>query len=134
MAGDWIKFEVATLHKPEVTLAAEYLGISRRETLGILLDYWAWLDANARHAVVTHVSRKSLEAVLQCVGLAAVLELIGWVKFDDERHEMTVTNYDRHNGESAKTRALDAKRKSAKRLENVRKLSGTFRAKVWMKS
>ena len=117
MAGDWIKFEVATVSKPEVALAAEVLGVSRREALGIFLDFWCWLDANASTEVVPHVSRQSLETSLHCVGLAAILELIGWAKFDDKARIMTVANYHKHNGKSAKTRALEQKKKAKQRAE-----------------
>jgi hypothetical protein len=121
MAGDWIKMEHATACKPEVVLAAQLLCISRREMLGILVDYWIWLDANldeSRHGMVTHVSRKSLEETLHCAGLAAVLEYIKWAEFDDEQRIMTVKNWDRHNGKTAKSRALTRDRQARKRLQN----------------
>ena len=118
MAGDWIKFEVATATKPEIAIAAEFLGVSRREALGIFLDFWCWLDANACADVVPHVSRKSLETSLHCVGFAAILEMIGWAKFDDAARKLTIINYGRHNGKSAKTRALEQKKKARQRAEN----------------
>jgi hypothetical protein len=115
MAGDWIKLQVATPHKPEVLRMAEVLGVPRREMVGILVDFLCWLDTNARHADVTHVSRKCLDDVLACTGLSAVLELVGWVKWDDAACLMTVSNYDRHNGESSKNRALATERKRIQR-------------------
>lgn len=112
MAGDWIKVEHATRQKPEVLLAAEMLGISRREAVGLFLDYFLWLDealpaafAN-RDAVVTHMSRKSFDMVLDCAGFAATLECIGWAQFDDDARTLTVINADSHNGKAAKSRCL----------------------------
>ncbi len=119
MAGDWIKVEHATASKPEIGIAAEMLGISRREMVGLCVDYWIWIDANMSNSCngfVTHVSRKSIEDVLHCPGLAAVLEHIGWATFDDKAHILRITNWDRHNGKSAKTRALGRDR--VKRLRN----------------
>jgi hypothetical protein len=52
------------------------------------------------------VSRKSIEEALQCVGFAAVLERIGWASFDDEACTLVVINAERHNGKTAKSRAL----------------------------
>ena len=46
MAGDWIKVEHATMDKPEVLRIADLLGVSRREAIGILFDFWVWLDRN----------------------------------------------------------------------------------------
>jgi hypothetical protein len=120
VAGDWIKVEHATANKPEVTRAAEMLGISRREALGLFFDFWIWLDNNLSGscpAVVRNVSRKSLDEFLHCPGFAAVLESIGWGEFDDKAWELRVSNAERHNGNTAKSRALDSKRKSDKRRE-----------------
>lgn len=115
MANFWFKVEHATLRKPEVLLAAELLGMSRREALGLFLDYFAWLDEHlqdSRNGFVTHVSRKSLEEALQCVGFAATLERIGWATFDDEACTLYVINYSRHNGTTAKSRVLAKDRQS----------------------
>ena len=127
MAGDWIKLEHATLDKPEVLRTADLLGIHRREALGLFVEFWIWLDKNLSGSCpdfVRNMSRKSLDDVLHVPGFSAVLEQIGWAKFDDSEAVMHITNADRHNGTPAKTRALDAKRKKEKRLENVREMSG----------
>jgi hypothetical protein len=118
MAGDWIKVEHATVNKPEVTMAAELLGISRREAVGLLFDYFCWLDSNLSDSCpgfVRNVSRRSLESILHCPGFAAVLESIGWATFDDEQRLFYVVNWDRHNGATAKSRALDQRRKKISR-------------------
>jgi hypothetical protein len=113
MAGDWIKVERATLHKPEILEAAELLGMKRREALGLFLDYFAWLDENmpdSCNGFVTHVSRMSVDETLHAAGFAAVLEAIGWAKFDDAKRMLTVIHHERHNGKTAKSRALATKR------------------------
>lgn len=120
MAGDWIKVEHATLEKPEVTRSAEMLGISRREAVGLFFEYFVWLDKNLSADCpdfVRNVSRRSLENVLHCAGFAACLEAIGWARFDDDTWTLHVINAERHNGNTAKTRALDAKRKAKTRAE-----------------
>lgn len=119
MAGDWIKVEHATLHKAEVLRAAELLGISRRECLGLLLDFWAWLDQNARTDSVPFLSRLSVDEMLNCPGFAGAMESVGWIKWDDKNAGARISNYDNHNGKSAKTRALDQKKKSRNRPVSV---------------
>lgn len=118
MAGDWIKVEHATADKAEVLRIAELLGISRRECLGLLFDFWIWLDRNC-HASVTLLSRKSLDDVTHTSGFAACLEEVGWAKFDDKSGRLKISHFDRHNGNSAKTRALANERQSRKRHANV---------------
>ncbi len=124
MAGDWIKLEHATRRKPEVLLAAELLGISRREAIGLFLDYFLWLDEAlpafaSRDAVVTHMSRRSFDMVLECAGFATTLEVIGWAKFDDDAHTLTVINASAHNGSAAKSRALARNRMKRLRDDSV---------------
>ena len=122
MAGDWFKVEHATLRKPEILEAAEYLNLGRRETLGIFLEYFAWLDQNLREScngTVSHITRKSLEDSLGCAGFTAMLEAIGWAKFDDAAHTLTVKNWARHNGSTAKSRALVRDRVAKHRNANT---------------
>jgi len=120
MAGDWIKVEKASVEKPEVTRAAEMLGVSRREALGTFIDFWVWLDDNLSGSCpdfVRNVSRKSLDEFLHCPGFSATLESIGWGRFDDAAWILYISNADRHNGNPAKSRALDNKRKADTRRE-----------------
>lgn len=127
MAGDWIKVEEATVDKPEVLRTADLLGIHRREALGLFVEFWMWLDKNLSEECpdfVRNTSRKSLDNLLHVPGFSAVLEQIGWARWDDEGAVLHVVNADRHNGNTAKTRASDAKRKKNQR-ENVRKMSGS---------
>lgn len=111
MAGDWVKVEIATLDKPEVVRMAELLGVKRDEMIGILVRFWAWLDRSTGNGLVTHVSRIGIDDVMHCAGFAAALESVGWAQFDEKAVSMAVPNFDYHNGNPAKTRALGQRRK-----------------------
>ncbi len=115
MAGDWIKVETGTASKTEVLRMAEMLGVDRRHCMGLLIDYWSWLDANARTDSVPNLSRSSLDSVLNCPGFAACIEAVGWAKWSQDGWQMTVVNYDHHNGSSAKTRASEQRKKREQR-------------------
>jgi hypothetical protein len=115
MAGDWIKFEHATLDKPEVARMAELLGINRNEMLGVLLNYFVWLDRNCSHGHVTHMSRLSLDSILHMSGFSACLCDVGWAEVNETTGILTVKNWERHNGKPAKTRALAKDRKAEER-------------------
>lgn len=139
MAGDWIKVEQATVDKPEVLRIAELLNWERRKVLGLLVEFWCWLDKNMADPCpenvretsgfcpgdVRNMSKKSLDDVMHTPGFASCLEAVGWAQFDDERAVMHVINAERHNGNTAKSRALDAKRKREGRRKNVREMSGS---------
>lgn len=115
MAGDWIKVEHATLDKPEVLRMAELLGINRNEMLGVLLNYFIWLDRNCSHGSVTHMSRLCLDSVLHMSGFSACLADVGWAEIDEKTGILTIRNWSRHNGTPAKSRALARDRKVAER-------------------
>src|SRR5208282_1424633 len=118
MAGDWIKLEHATLDKPEIAIAAEHLEISHGDAFLLVCRYWVWLDQNLDEnnaGVVPFVSRKSLERMFNMSGFAAMLEKVGWASFDDRKQTLSVTHWERHNGKSAKSRALDQRKKAIQR-------------------
>lgn len=121
MAGDWIKVEHSTPDKPEVLRIAELLGISRRECLGLLVDFWRWIDANARADVVPNLSRQCLDSVLNCPGFSAAYEAVGWIEWDDKNASARIVNFDNHHSQSAKTRAYEQKKKKRQR-ENVSRI------------
>lgn len=110
MAGDWIKVESATLDKPEVYRIADLLGVTPDQTLGLLLRFWVWLDRNSCNGRVTLMYAKSIDTVMRCDGFAACLVDVGWAAVDDSAGVLTITNFDRHNGKSAKTRASTQQR------------------------
>jgi hypothetical protein len=110
VAGDWIKLETATPYKPEVLRIAEMLGVPRQHAFGIIAEFWCWLDQNCSNGSVTHLSLLSIDAVTHCPGFAASLADVGWGKIDLSTGILTIKNFDRHNGSSAKSRALNKNR------------------------
>lgn len=115
MAGDWIKFELATIDKPEVIQMADLLTLESDTVVGMLLRVWGWfdqrsLDGNA--GGVTGVTlMKLIDRVVNRQGFAACMKKVGWLNDDG------LPNFDRHNGETAKKRALTQKR--VKRFRNA---------------
>jgi len=106
MAGDWIKVEHATTRKAEVMKMARMLGVNRREMVGTLVDFFVWCDANCVDGIVDGVVDADVDEVMMCPGLSAVLKEVGWLSFDADPPKMRMVNWDRHNGETAKKRAL----------------------------
>lgn len=112
MAGDWIKLEVATLDKPEVAQMARVLGIKHGEALELLLRFWAWIDANSVDGHVDGLVDTDVDEMMRCAGFSGVMQMIGWLKCDNENQRIEIPHADRHNGESAKKRALKNRRQS----------------------
>jgi hypothetical protein len=114
MAGDWIKWTVGLTRKREVVAIASALGLSRREVAAMLMEVWEWADANTTNGHVPSVTNVTLDEFLNCDGFAQAMQKEGWLVFDGT--SITFPNFDRHNGKSAKSRALAANRKRAERV------------------
>lgn len=122
MAGDWIKMEKATVRKPEVRTIARLLGISRREAIGLLFEFWCWLDDCVVDGRVDACVDADVDAEFGA-GFAAALKLVGWAAFtpapDGLTGYMTIPNSGRHFGETSKKRALTNERQARWRAKHV---------------
>jgi len=116
MAGDWIKFEIATSDKPEVWAIAESLGIDADAVVGKLLRIWSWFDQQTQEgnavgngaSVTSSVTRALLNRRVSVSGFCEAMIEVGWML--DDGQNLTLPKFDRHNGKTAKSRALTAKR------------------------
>tara|TARA_Y100000310_G_scaffold312646_2_gene360151 strand:- start:247 stop:930 length:684 start_codon:yes stop_codon:yes gene_type:complete len=118
MAGDWIKIENVTPDKPEVYRIAEALNMDADSALGKLVRIWVWADQQTYDGHAASVTKTLLDRVAGVTGFANAMEKVGWLN----AHEgiFTFPNFDRHNGDTAKTRALSTKRKQKQRQNESR--------------
>lgn len=108
MAGDWLKFEKSTSDKPEVWAIADQLGIDPDAVVGKLLRVWAWFDEQSEEGNAPSVSKMLLDRRVGVTGFCDSMVSCGWMI--DDGKEVTLPNFDRHNGKTAKNRSLTAKR------------------------
>ena len=108
MAGDWIKFEKATLDKPEVFAMADALGIDPDAVIGKLVRVWAWFDTHTLDGNASRVTASLLDRVAGHHGFVTAMSSVGWAEVTDAG--VHLPSFDRHNGETAKKRALGSKR------------------------
>ena len=108
MAVGWIKIENVTPDKPEVFQLAERLGIDPDAALGKLIRVWVWADEQTYDGNAGSVTRLLLDRVAGVSGFAEALIDVGWLVADDGK--LVIPNFDRHNGQTAKTRALTTRR------------------------
>lgn len=127
MAGDWIKMRGDLAEDPAVIDMAASLGMDEDHVVGKLHRLWSWADRQSRDGHARGVTEKWLDKETGVTGFARALQSVGWVVFDSTG--MTIPNFDRHNGETAKTRALAGKRKKKQRANEVTNASRTKRDK-----
>ncbi|MFL0802427.1 MAG: hypothetical protein K6L81_01830 [Agarilytica sp.] len=108
MAGDWIKFELSTSDKPEVWQIAASLDLDPDAVVGKLLRIWGWFDQQTENGNAPTVTKMLLDRIAGVTGFCDCVVSTGWMHESDS--EIYLPNFDRHNGKTAKNRAVTAKR------------------------
>jgi hypothetical protein len=112
MAGDWIKFETSTPDKLEVAAIAMELSIDPDAVVGKLLRIWTWFDLHTQDgnadSVTPSVTKSLLDRHVGVTGFCEAMISVGWMVQSES--SVTLPNFVRHNGKTAKTRCLTAKR------------------------
>ena len=120
----WIKIDVDTPQKPAIVRLAHDCGCSRGDAFLAFFRLYSWLDENTADGTL-YADPDEVDAVARLQGTAASLSSSGWLLFSADGR-LAVTNWQEHNGQSAKRRAMDAVRKALKR-EELRKAGAPVR-------
>lgn len=118
MAGDWIKFELTTLDKPEVCQIADLADIDPDAVVGKLLRVWGWFDQQTEAGNAPSVTKKLLDRSVGVSGFCDYMISVGWLLEDDG--VISIPNFDRHNGKTAKNRSLTALRVASHKKGNAK--------------
>ncbi len=126
MAGDWIKWAKGLPDKPEVIRLAGMLALTREVIVCRLMRFWEWCDDNIGEDAICEngsafvdLSPRAgdnvafIDALVWTPGFADSMASVNWLRCRDGRIELP--NFGRHNGETAKTRARNAKNQKRKR-------------------
>lgn len=108
MAGDWIKVQKDTPDKPEVLAIAARLDIDPDAVTGKLIRIWSWFDTHTTNGNALSVTFSFLDRLTGVTGFAEQVALVGWL--EQNGHELTLPNFNFHNGETAKKRAMGKNR------------------------
>jgi hypothetical protein len=115
----WIKVESPTPNKPEILQLSRILEITRDDAFGKAMRFWLWMDEMTVDGHVDGVTSTDVDTLVDASGFAAAMQKVGWLKYDDAKERLSVPNFERHNGETAKSRALKAKRQAKWRASRV---------------
>lgn len=131
----WIKLETHIFDKVEVFSMAQELQIDPDSVVGKCARVWAWFDANTTDGVTKSVTTALLDRYCGVIGFSNAMVNVGWMVLEGEN--LYLPNYDRHNSQTAKDRALGAKR-AAKHKKNkdlgIEKSNGETNAEPLAKS
>lgn len=117
MAGDWLKLEITTPDKPEIFELASRLMIDDNDTvLGKVIRVWLWFDQHTEEGHAPRVTKMFLDRVTGVKGFCDALVAVGWM--EESGDKISLPKFDRHNGETAKRRAENNRRKARSRAKS----------------
>lgn len=102
MAGDWIKMRQDLHDDPSVVLIALKVQIDEDSVVGKLHKLWCWADKHTTDGFAPAIGEKWVDRYVSKPGFASAMVEAGWLSFNDSG--IVFPNFDRHNGQSAKTR------------------------------
>lgn len=108
MAGDWIKFQKDTPDKPEVLAIAARMGMDPDAVVGKLIRIWSWFDTHTTNGNALSVTYSFLDRLTGVTGFSEHVALVGWL--EQNGSELSLPNFEYHNGETAKKRAMGKNR------------------------
>jgi hypothetical protein len=109
MAGEWLKFECSLPEKPETLAITVAMGWDDPDlTVGKLMRLFRWFDQQTIDGNAPSVTPALLDRIIGVTGFVAAVAEVGWIVIDGK--SISLHNFDRHNGATAKSRALTAKR------------------------
>lgn len=116
MASLWIKIEHVTPDKPEVFEIADILGIDPDAVTGKLIRFWIWADQQVVDGSNIKVTPAVIDRIVHCKGFTDALQKAGWLVI--RSGSLQVPHFDRHNGQTAKERAITNRRKIKQRMRD----------------
>jgi len=117
MAGDWMKIELELPDKPEVHAMSGILNLDSDSVVGKLIRVWQWFDKHTTDGNAYGVTLSLPDRISGVTGFGEAMMFVGWLEQNDKN--LTMPKFDKHTSQSAKQRALTAKRVEKLRNENV---------------
>lgn len=94
--------------KPKVIALASRLNLDTDSIVGKLHRLWGWADRQTTDGNAPGVTPAFIDARLGVTGFALALEAVGWLEVSEAG--IRLLHFEEHNGKTAKTRALTARR------------------------
>jgi hypothetical protein len=128
MAADWIKMRIDLQTHPKVVRILSATMADKFRVIGGLHAVWAIFDTHSVDGILNGYSPSILDHLIGWDGFSQAMIDVKWLSFDGEN--LTVPEFEEHNGASGKRRAEDQKRKkkSRERPDSVRKVSADVSA------
>lgn len=108
MSGEWIKMRFDLADDPAVVGIARRLDLDEFGVVGRLHTIWSWADRQTTDGDAASVTFVFIDRKVNTPNFAEAMEAEGWLEKTDTG--VRFPNFTRHNGQTAKQRALTARR------------------------
>ncbi len=116
--ASWIKMQTNLWNAPQVVRLMSVLNADKVCIIGGLFRTWSLGDEYTANGRLAFYTPGVLDSEVGLPGWSAALEAVGWLIIEPEA--LVIPEFEQHNGQSAKRRAQEARRK-----ETVRKTSAS---------
>ena len=135
MSGDWIKMRMNLQSHPKVVRILSAIrpqdvrnATDKFRVIGGLHAVWCVFDEHSEDGVLRGYTPETLDHVIGWEGFASAMIGVQWLEVVDG-NSLIMPEFSEHNGQSAKRRAEDSKRKKVRRMsaecpQNVRTKCG----------
>lgn len=106
----WIKIDVETPHKRQIAVIMDVCKVSRGEAFLAFFTFFAWVDELTADGFV-FLTGSEIDTRVNLPGFTDAMLRCGWLQQAEGGFQ--IVNFKEHNGTSAKSRALAAKRQNA---------------------
>jgi hypothetical protein len=121
MAGDWIKVRCDLQSHPKIVRILSATKSDKFRVIGGLHAVWSVFDAHSEDGVLHGYTPELMDHIIGWDGFSGAMIAVGWLGMG-EGESLVMPEFGEHNGQSAKRRAEDQKRKRDSR-KSVRILS-----------
>lgn len=109
----WIKIRTNLPTDPAVLRIAAATRINALEVVGRLFLVWTWADGLTVDGTLPNAKLEDIDAISGRRGFGAAMQQVNWLGVTEGGLELP--KWDRHNGASAKRRAMESERKRQER-------------------
>jgi hypothetical protein len=128
MSNDWIKMRTNLADDPAVIGIAALLKLERPSVVGRLHALWGWADQHSEDGFLEYVTPEIVDEKAGKRGFAEAMASVHWIEI--EHGGVRFPHFDRHNGASAKKRALATERQRDNRSREPETNGHAFEAEV----
>ena len=113
-AGMWIEWEKGLPSKPEVGRIAREMKVTRLHAAAACMEVWSWAEDQTENGHIATTPQDVSDSV-RIPGIGEAMLNAGWLIQMD--NGVALPNFERHNGQPAKRRALKMLRMRLARAE-----------------